>query len=89
MSVYVHAVTDQGNDGADLLLSKEDMRSYTEMFSSSTFCVNQDMQIFGAKYLNIMDPLKEKNNLGRSVSKGKKHVSCLFTISTNPPLLLF
>ncbi|XP_017217214.1 uncharacterized protein LOC108194787 [Daucus carota subsp. sativus] len=62
-------VTDQGNDGADLLLSKEDMRSYTEMFSSSTFCVNQDMQIFGAKYLNIMDPLKEKNNLGRSVSK--------------------
>lgn len=26
--------------------------------------------VFPVKYLNIIDPLKESNNLGRSVSKG-------------------
>lgn len=76
-AVSVHAVTDRGNAGADLLLSGENIRYFTDLFAAATSSTEQDMRIFGPMHLNIIDPLKENNNLGRSVYKGKKHLSLL------------
>lgn len=72
------AVTDRGNGGAELLLSGENMRFYTDLFTAATCSSEQVMRIFGPMYLNIIDPLKENNNLGRSVYIGKK--TLLFTV---------
>lgn len=70
----MHAVTDRGDDGADLLLSDADLRLCTDLFAPSTYSVTQDMRIFAVTHLNIIDPLKKNNNLGRSVTKGKKTI---------------
>ncbi|KAK9153416.1 hypothetical protein Sjap_000896 [Stephania japonica] len=57
------------NGGGPLLLSKEFLRNCVE-----TFCVSskgfESSRPFPQKHLNIIDPLKENNNLGRSVNKG-------------------
>ncbi|CAL0312433.1 unnamed protein product [Lupinus luteus] len=51
-------------DWDDLLLSKEFLSSYRDVASKTT------TRGFPPKYLNIMDPLRSDNNLGRSVSIG-------------------
>ncbi|KAM3373912.1 hypothetical protein P3S68_012626 [Capsicum galapagoense] len=53
-----------------LLLSEEFLRDSMEMFSVPPRGLETDTRPFQQKYLNIIDPLKENNNLGRSVSKG-------------------
>ncbi|KAE9613907.1 putative polynucleotide adenylyltransferase [Lupinus albus] len=51
-------------DCDDLLLSKEFLSGYRDIASKTT------TRGFPPKYLNIMDPLRSDNNLGRSVSIG-------------------
>ncbi|GFP83238.1 hypothetical protein PHJA_000467200 [Phtheirospermum japonicum] len=58
----------EGSD-KDLLLSSEFLSSCVGMFSVPAK-VADISRGFQQKYLNIFDPLKEINNLGRSVSKG-------------------
>lgn len=56
------------NEGNKFLLSEDFLRDCMDMFSVSS---NGDVpKTFPAKYLNIIDPLKEYNNLGRSVHRG-------------------
>ncbi|KAK1264483.1 hypothetical protein QJS04_geneDACA017034 [Acorus gramineus] len=54
------------NDGSELLLSKDFLNLCVRLFSVPTV----EGAKFPPKNLNIVDPLKETNNLGRSVSKG-------------------
>ncbi|XP_050383505.1 uncharacterized protein LOC126800227 [Argentina anserina] len=58
------------NGGADLLLSNEFLRSCVDRFSVPSRGYEAVPRTFQPKHLNIVDPLKENNNLGRSVSKG-------------------
>lgn len=69
------------NDGGTLLLGKEFFRNCKAMFSGPTNALETRAQGFPVKHLNILDPLKDNNNLGRSVNKG----SLLFCL----PILLF
>ncbi|KAH0459218.1 hypothetical protein IEQ34_012032 [Dendrobium chrysotoxum] len=55
-------------DGGNLLLTKEFFRSCVDNFSVAP--KGSDSRNFIKKHLNIVDPLRESNNLGRSVSKG-------------------
>ena len=43
------------------------------MFSVPSRGVETNSRTFVQKHFNIVDPLKENNNLGRSVSKGRNH----------------
>ncbi|WCJ27821.1 PAP/OAS1 substrate-binding domain superfamily [Euphorbia peplus] len=58
------------NGGCDVLLSNDFLRDSAEMFSVSAKGFEANSRTFPLKHLNIVDPLKENNNLGRSVSKG-------------------
>ncbi|VFQ91016.1 unnamed protein product [Cuscuta campestris] len=58
------------NDGGELLLDSEFLRYCANMFSVSSRGYDMNSRTFQQKHLNIVDPLKENNNLGRSVSKG-------------------
>lgn len=58
------------NGGGQLLLSNEFFRDCMEKFSVPSRGSETSSRIFPQKHLNIVDPLKENNNLGRSVSKG-------------------
>ncbi|KAL0284184.1 UNVERIFIED_CONTAM: hypothetical protein Sangu_2841900 [Sesamum angustifolium] len=54
----------------DLLLSEEFLENCMEMFSVSFRGLEAQPKAFQTKHLNIIDPLKENNNLGRSVHRG-------------------
>ncbi|KAL4310472.1 hypothetical protein GQ457_01G035670 [Hibiscus cannabinus] len=54
----------------DLLLSNDFLRECVEMFSVPSRGFETNSRTFPQKHLNIVDPLRENNNLGRSVSKG-------------------
>ncbi|RWV90483.1 hypothetical protein GW17_00047309 [Ensete ventricosum] len=56
--------------GSCLLLTEEFIKECTEMFSVPSRVYGNNYQVFAQKHLNIVDPLKQNNNLGRSVSKG-------------------
>ncbi|TXG58955.1 hypothetical protein EZV62_016784 [Acer yangbiense] len=58
------------NGGGDLLLSCEFLKDCAEKFSVPSRGFETNSRTFPPKHLNIVDPLKENNNLGRSVSKG-------------------
>ncbi|KAK1271818.1 hypothetical protein QJS04_geneDACA005863 [Acorus gramineus] len=58
-------------DGGELLLSKDFLNFCVGMFSVPPLkSLENSPKPFPLKNLNIVDPLKESNNLGRSVSKG-------------------
>ncbi|XP_009763963.1 uncharacterized protein LOC107798277 [Nicotiana tabacum] len=57
-------------DGGDLLLSNDFVRYCLDMFSVPSKGGDSNSRTFLRKHLNIIDPLKENNNLGRSVSQG-------------------
>ncbi|KAK9723683.1 hypothetical protein RND81_05G017700 [Saponaria officinalis] len=57
------------SDG-ELLLSNDFMRECVRKFSVPSRGPETNNKTFVQKHLNIVDPLKENNNLGRSVSKG-------------------
>ncbi|KAI3450246.1 hypothetical protein Pfo_006911 [Paulownia fortunei] len=54
----------------DRMLSEEFLENCMEMFSVSSRALEGKPKAFQAKHLNIIDPLKENNNLGRSVHRG-------------------
>lgn len=56
--------------GDNLMLSEEFLRNCIDMFSVPSRGFETDVRAFPQKFLNIIDPLKENNNLGRSVSRG-------------------
>ncbi|CAN1142055.1 Protein HESO1, partial [Linum perenne] len=58
------------NGGCDLLLSHEFIKQCVDRFSVPFRGSETNPRMFPPKHLNIIDPLKENNNLGRSVSKG-------------------
>ncbi|EOA23489.1 hypothetical protein CARUB_v10016681mg [Capsella rubella] len=58
------------NGGEDLLLTSEFLKECMEMYSVPSRGFETNPRVFPSKHLNIVDPLKENNNLGRSVSKG-------------------
>lgn len=55
----------------DLLLTSEFMSYCVDKFSVPSRGGDQISRGLQQKFLNIVDPLRENNNLGRSVSKGK------------------
>ncbi|CAA3016173.1 Hypothetical predicted protein [Olea europaea subsp. europaea] len=58
------------NGRNDMMLSEEFLEKCTGMFSGSTQSFETIPKAFQPKSLNIFDPLKENNNLGRSVHRG-------------------
>ncbi|GAY40579.1 hypothetical protein CUMW_053040 [Citrus unshiu] len=58
------------NDGDELLLSPEFLKKCREIYSVPITALETTGHEFAIKHLNIVDPLKDNNNLGRSVSKG-------------------
>ncbi|XP_022997710.1 uncharacterized protein LOC111492589 [Cucurbita maxima] len=58
------------NGGHELLLRDDFLRNCMEMYSISSGRSEPSLRGFTLKHLNIIDPLKENNNLGRSVSRG-------------------
>ncbi|XP_042402577.1 uncharacterized protein LOC121992343 isoform X2 [Zingiber officinale] len=54
-------------------LTEEFIEECVEMFSVPSRMYENSCQAFTQKYLNIVDPLKPSNNLGRSVSKSNFH----------------
>lgn len=61
------------NDGDELLLSLEFLKKCREIYSVPITALENTGHEFAIKHLNIVDPLKDNNNLGRSVSKGCFH----------------
>uniref|UniRef100_A0A5B7AM32 Uncharacterized protein n=1 Tax=Davidia involucrata TaxID=16924 RepID=A0A5B7AM32_DAVIN len=57
----------------DLMLSEEFLRNCMDMFSVPSRGIETKLRAFPQKHLNIIDPLKENNNLGRSVHRGMEH----------------
>ncbi|WVY92248.1 hypothetical protein V8G54_037762 [Vigna mungo] len=57
-------------NGGNTLLTEEFIRSCVESFSVPSRGSDLNLRAFPQKHLNIIDPLKENNNLGRSVNKG-------------------
>ncbi|KAH6765735.1 PAP/OAS1 substrate-binding domain superfamily [Perilla frutescens var. hirtella] len=53
-----------------LLLSEEFLEKSLELFSVPSRGIDSNPKAFQPKHLNIIDPLKENNNLGRSVHRG-------------------
>ena len=58
------------NDGNDLLLTDGFLKNILDVFSLPKRGTGTAVKSFPVKFLNVMDPLKENNNLGRSVSQG-------------------
>ncbi|XP_010504531.1 PREDICTED: uncharacterized protein LOC104781532 isoform X1 [Camelina sativa] len=54
----------------DLLLDEKFLRDCVELYSASTKAVEGNGLEFPIKPLNIVDPLKHSNNLGKSVTQG-------------------
>ncbi|KAF9670935.1 hypothetical protein SADUNF_Sadunf13G0120900 [Salix dunnii] len=58
------------NVRAELLLSGEFLKDCVDRFYVPSRKPEMDTRPFPQKHLNIVDPLKENNNLGRSVNRG-------------------
>lgn len=63
-------VAEAPENGGNTLLTDEFIRSCVESFSVPPRGLELNLRSFPQKHLNIIDPLKENNNLGRSVNKG-------------------
>ncbi|KAM7501720.1 hypothetical protein LguiB_000624 [Lonicera macranthoides] len=67
------------NGGNDLMLREEFLSTCVEIFSVPSKGPETNLPAFCLKDLNIIDPLKESNNLGRSVSKCNfSRICCAF-----------
>ncbi|XVF81943.1 hypothetical protein PTKIN_Ptkin16aG0002900 [Pterospermum kingtungense] len=61
------------NDGDELLLSQDFLKHCREIFPAPMQPLEIGADMFPVKHFNVVDPLNENNNLGRSVSKGNFH----------------
>lgn len=77
VSVFVSAVKLPNSGLNDLLLGEEFMENCVEMFSVPYRGSDTNQKAFQTKHLNIIDPLKENNNLGRSVHRGNENFNLL------------
>ncbi|KAL5580539.1 hypothetical protein UlMin_012981, partial [Ulmus minor] len=69
-SSFPHIAAEETENGMnDPLLSDEFLTKCVDMFSVSSMGFETDSRAFPLKHLNIIDPLKENNNLGRSVNR--------------------
>jgi hypothetical protein len=57
-------------DGGELLLTKAFLDACSETYGIVPIGQDAKSNMFHMKFLNIIDPLRIANNLGRSVSKG-------------------
>ncbi|KAF4363445.1 hypothetical protein F8388_016573 [Cannabis sativa] len=74
LSSLAEIATERTEGGDDkLLLGKEFLRNCRDMFSIPMRASEAEVNEFPIKHLNILDPLNDNNNLGRSVSKGNFH----------------
>lgn len=68
-------------DGGNLLLTKEFLDECSATYSINPLGQdNNQGRAFQAKFLNVLDPIRDTNNLGRSVSKGEFTVSFLSNV---------
>ncbi|RYQ85710.1 hypothetical protein Ahy_B10g105299 isoform B [Arachis hypogaea] len=67
----INETPDCERDG--FLLNKEFLRKYRDMCSISARTYETTTHEFPTKHMNILDPLRNDNNLGRSVSRGNLH----------------
>uniref|UniRef100_A0A0A9CHJ5 PAP/OAS1 substrate-binding-related domain-containing protein n=1 Tax=Arundo donax TaxID=35708 RepID=A0A0A9CHJ5_ARUDO len=71
LSSLPELVTDPPDTHDDGFLSREEfLKQCAETFSVPPRNSEKNARVFSQKFLNIVDPLKQNNNLGRSVSKG-------------------
>lgn len=63
-------IPENGRNG--VLLSEEFLGNCMDMFSVPCKVPEANTKAFQLKHLNIIDPMKEYNNLGRSVHRGKE-----------------
>ncbi|KAJ6855176.1 hypothetical protein NC651_039988 [Populus alba x Populus x berolinensis] len=61
------------NNGNESLISQEFLRNFRDKFAFPMKELENGAHEFPIKHLNIVDPLKSSNNLGRSVNKGNFH----------------
>lgn len=61
---------DSENSGGDKLFTEGFLKNCVEKFSVTPVVSDIPTRSFVRKHLNIVDPLKDNNNLGRSVGKG-------------------
>uniref|UniRef100_A0A6M2EB79 Uncharacterized protein n=1 Tax=Populus davidiana TaxID=266767 RepID=A0A6M2EB79_9ROSI len=61
------------NNGNESLISQEFLRNFRDKFTFQMKELENGAHEFLIKHLNIVDPLKSSNNLGRSVNKGNFH----------------
>lgn len=66
----IYIVDTPENGGQDLLLTSDFLNDCLVMYCVPSQGLETNPRAFPSKYLNIIDPLKENNNLGRSVNKG-------------------
>ena len=65
------------NGSTDLMFGDEFLENCLDMFSVSLRELEGRPKAFQPKHLNIIDTLKENNNLGRSVHIGKdNYINC-------------
>lgn len=69
--IYFTAVKMPESGCNSLLLSEEFLDNCMELFSVPSRALEATQKPFQIKHLNIIDPLKENNNLGRSVHRGE------------------
>ncbi|KAJ9175995.1 hypothetical protein P3X46_014489 [Hevea brasiliensis] len=67
------AAKPRDNNGNELLINPEFLKNCRETFSIPIKAVENGGHEFPIKHLNILDPLKDGNNLGRSVNRGNFH----------------
>ncbi|KAG2328821.1 hypothetical protein Bca4012_021549 [Brassica carinata] len=68
-------------NGHELLLDEKFLRDCVELYSAPTKTVETNGLEFPIRHLNIVDPLKHSNNLGKSVTKGNfKRIMHAFTL---------
>ncbi|XP_047335114.1 uncharacterized protein LOC124938674 isoform X2 [Impatiens glandulifera] len=79
LSSFPQIIAEKPENGVDEVLLSDDI--VKQIFGTSIIPLgNQNARMFPRKHMNIVDPLKENNNLGRSISKGNFfRIQCAFT----------
>ena len=80
MLLSFYAAKPPENVSGELLLSDEFLKDCVDRFYVPSRKPEMNSRPFPQKHLNIVDPLKENNNLGRSVNRGLELSLFLFSL---------
>ncbi|XP_047332795.1 uncharacterized protein LOC124936345 [Impatiens glandulifera] len=69
-SIVAEKPVDWGND---FLFQEDFFKDCADYFTFTSSSLDVNLKEFPRRFLNIVDPLKESNNIGRSISKGNSH----------------